>query len=270
MSFASMRCGAAIAAICCLLISSPTSSHAATIDVEFSDLAVGQTFSHASLPRTITTNGVDVGLSSYGGSSGANGRIIDATLFGASNNALFLAANLRAEIVLSSPSSGGFFFFRNQGGVNLLEINGQTLNFTHSSLAGSTFSSLGAVSIHSSALTGSYRSVKLDGVIHKLAFIGQELTVDSVQLSLFDGPASPGDYDRNGQVDGRDFLIWQRGGSPQAMSTSDLSEWSGHFSSVTSTILSSTAVPEPIVMGWCAPAALLLLNRRRRATRDRR
>ena len=67
---------------------------AADIDVEFTDFAVGQTFPNATLPRTITSDGVDVQLTKFNNSSGANGRIVDAQLFGVPNNALFLAANL--------------------------------------------------------------------------------------------------------------------------------------------------------------------------------
>jgi hypothetical protein len=50
------------------------------------------------------------------------------------------------------------------------------------------------------------------------------------------------DFDNDGDVDGRDFLVWQQGGSPNPLSGDDLSLWnkkygSGEFSAV--------VVPEP-------------------------
>ena len=71
----------------------------------------------------------------------------------------------------------------------MLEINGATLDFDNSALAGSDFGIVGGVSVHSSTLVAPYRSVKLDGVIHTIAFVGQELTVDSIELAIVPEPA---------------------------------------------------------------------------------
>lgn len=38
-----------------------------------------------------------------------------------------------------------------------------------------------------------------------------------------------GDFDNDGDVDGRDFLRWQRGGSPAPLSSGDLSSWQGQY-----------------------------------------
>jgi hypothetical protein len=43
-----------------------------------------------------------------------------------------------------------------------------------------------------------------------------------------DAPA-PGDFDSNGQVDGRDFLSWQRGLSPGGVTATDLAAWRGGY-----------------------------------------
>ena len=58
-----------------------------------------------------------------------------------------------------------------------------------------------------------------------------------------------GDFDVDGDVDGRDFLLWQRGGSPNGtpggpVSAADLADWQANygFPPLTAT---STAVPEP-------------------------
>jgi hypothetical protein len=72
------------------------------------------------------------------------------------------------------------------------------------------------------------------------AFAGSGLTVSLDELEVaYIGAAIPGDFDLDGDVDGRDFLTWQRNPS-----MGDLSDWQGNygFSSLTA---ASTAVPEP-------------------------
>jgi hypothetical protein len=46
-------------------------------------------------------------------------------------------------------------------------------------------------------------------------------------------------------VDGNDFLIWQRGESPNPLSQSDLDEWEKYFGTLSGSITPElTAVPE--------------------------
>jgi hypothetical protein len=61
-----------------------------------------------------------------------------------------------------------------------------------------------------------------------------------------------GDFDEDGDVDGRDFLEWQRGNSPNPLSASDLSDWQTNYGF--GTLAATTAVPEPSCL------ALLLLG----------
>jgi parallel beta-helix repeat protein len=56
--------------------------------------------------------------------------------------------------------------------------------------------------------------------------------------------ALAGDFDFDGDVDGRDFLIWQRGGSPNTLSAGDLAAWQGNYG-VGYPVATSVAVPEP-------------------------
>jgi hypothetical protein len=57
--------------------------------------------------------------------------------------------------------------------------------------------------------------------------------------------ASPatGDFDSDGDVDGRDFLMWQRGGSPNPLSSGDLALWQEQYDA--GSLGAVTAVPEP-------------------------
>jgi len=53
---------------------------------------------------------------------------------------------------------------------------------------------------------------------------------------------APGDFNNDGKVDGADFVVWQRGGSPNPGSAIDLALWKTHFGSATP---AAGAAPEP-------------------------
>jgi enediyne biosynthesis protein E4 len=77
----------------------------------------------------------------------------------------------------------------------------------------------------------------------------QELSNVSVNqvVSLVEG-VTPGDFDGDGDVDGGDFLTWQRGQSPNAISPSDLAAWKANFGTAPPLTASTTPVPEPATM----------------------
>ncbi|MDZ4656098.1 MAG: hypothetical protein SH868_00825 [Bythopirellula sp.] len=58
-----------------------------------------------------------------------------------------------------------------------------------------------------------------------------------------------GDFDSDGDVDGRDFLLWQRGGSPTPFSGADLATWQSNYGAP---LMAVTAVPEPTCLCWLA------------------
>ena len=74
----------------------------------------------------------------------------------------------------------------------------------------------------------------------------------------------PGDFDLDGDVDGDDFLAWQRGESPNALDAGDLAEWETNYGPAS---LATAAVPEPTSGLMSLAAALLaaLLGKRRLA-----
>ncbi len=85
------------------------------------------------------------------------------------------------------------------------------------------------------------------------------LGVEPAVLSLsFD---IPGDFDLDGDVDGFDFLLWQRGGSPDPLSADDLLDWEANYGT-TATLIAITSVPEPTTLCFVLLGALGLLVKR--------
>ena len=54
---------------------------------------------------------------------------------------------------------------------------------------------------------------------------------------------TPGDFNDDGKVDGRDFLAWQRGDSPTSLSATDLMDWQQNYGM--GALVASVSVPEP-------------------------
>ena len=71
-----------------------------------------------------------------------------------------------------------------------------------------------------------------------------------------------GDFNLTGLVDGADFLLWQRGGSPNPLSSSDLALWKSNFGASASAPPAINAVPEPHAWLLSGVAGLALWRRR--------
>jgi hypothetical protein len=92
------------------------------------------------------------------------------------------------------------------------------------------------------------------------------LTLDNVR---FTGPFASdvgleGDYDFDEDVDGDDYLVWQRGESPNALDPADLATWQTNFG-LPAAGAAFSAVPEPACLLLTGIAAVALLAVRRRA-----
>ncbi len=73
------------------------------------------------------------------------------------------------------------------------------------------------------------------------------------------------DFDDDGDVDGRDFLIWQRGDSPRPFSAEDLALWQSQYDTVPP-LSSAVAIPEPLSIALVSGALCFhLLHGRRRS-----
>jgi hypothetical protein len=73
----------------------------------------------------------------------------------------------------------------------------------------------------------------------------------------------PGDFDRNGVVDGFDLLAWQRGESPNELSAGDFGDWEANFG-VSGGAAIAASVPEPTAWILAAWSAMVVTVSRRR------
>jgi hypothetical protein len=73
---------------------------------------------------------------------------------------------------------------------------------------------------------------------------------------------TPGDFDEDGDVDGRDFLVWQRGESPDPLSATDLADWQAAYGAG-GPLAAIASVPEPASIALTALALISCALRRR-------
>lgn len=68
----------------------------------------------------------------------------------------------------------------------------------------------------------------------------------SIELQVVENTTDAGDFDMDGDIDGADFLVWQRGAMP---SSSDLADWQEGYGAGDSLGAVTSSVPEPTAMG---------------------
>jgi hypothetical protein len=116
------------------------------------------------------------------------------------------------------------------------------------------------------SLTGSNRA-KLN-VLNDSDQLAFGLTFTDGHSGIFVADVSPagllGDFDDDGRVDGQDFLLWQRGQSPNPFSSADLADWQANFGTTPSLDAVSSAVPEPTTLALTTFFAVALATGRRR------
>ncbi|MDZ4655970.1 MAG: CRTAC1 family protein [Bythopirellula sp.] len=83
-----------------------------------------------------------------------------------------------------------------------------------------------------------------------------DVAIDQTLLVIEAPDSTPGDFDGDGGVDGRDFLVWQRGGSPSPFSPGDLATWQGAYNG--GALAAVNTVPEPASLALLAVMGSLL------------
>ena len=82
-----------------------------------------------------------------------------------------------------------------------------------------------------------------------------------VSIPLFE--VQPGDFDQDTDIDGNDFLEWQRGASPNALSQTDLNDWQVGFGEMLNPVEAAVSIPEPSTLLLAGLAGVLLFGLRR-------
>jgi hypothetical protein len=73
-----------------------------------------------------------------------------------------------------------------------------------------------------------------------------EILAEIQTIRLVEPVGNPGDFDGDGDVDGQDFLCWQRGDSLHPFDAADLADWRAYFGvGQISSGASSSTIPEP-------------------------
>ncbi|MBL9161667.1 MAG: hypothetical protein JNL18_02875 [Planctomycetaceae bacterium] len=103
--------------------------------------------------------------------------------------------------------------------------------------------------INGASITGKFTSFLLPTLPSGRSWnISQLYTTGTLLVTL------PGDFDADGDVDGNDFLVWQRGDTPNPHSPADLAAWKSNFG-FGAAMAAGAAVPEPGPLLWAIMAA---------------
>jgi hypothetical protein len=116
--------------------------------------------------------------------------------------------------------------------------------------------------ISASLITGVFDTLSLPVLSSSLVWDLADLYTTGELLVSLSPLAS--DFDEDGDVDGFDFLTWQRGGSPTPLSSGDLSDWQTNYGTVAPLSAASAVVPEPSALLLGLMASLAGISRRRR------
>jgi hypothetical protein len=125
------------------------------------------------------------------------------------------------------------------------QIGGQTLDLRTVQMNDTTWREHTVTGLAPAGTAQVRVGVRVDDVMTNVDIPFQTANFDDFSLVA----VTPGDFDSDGDVDGRDLLVWQRGGSPSPLSSADLATWRSAFGTGGAAAAVS-AVPEPT--GWIA------------------
>lgn len=87
---------------------------------------------------------------------------------------------------------------------------------------------------------------KFDNVV---SVTGLQENIFIFEASLKRVAVETGDFDGDGDVDGNDFLMWQRGETSPPLSASALAAWKANYGNTSPLSVASSTVPEPSSLG---------------------
>jgi T5SS/PEP-CTERM-associated repeat protein/autotransporter-associated beta strand protein len=183
-----------------------------------------------------------------------------------------LGSQSALEIDLAGIAPGGFDRVEVSGSLTLAGELAVLLTGGFTPQAGQSFEIIAA----EQGLTGAFETLLLPALATTDSW-KVDYDVDSVTLSVV---GSSGDFDSDGQVDGSDFLLWQRNlgvtsgaqrgqgdaNGDGAVNASDLAIWETQFGSHPGASLASTSIPEPaslVILGSALLAQMAARRKRR-------
>ncbi len=165
-------------------------------------------------------------------------------------------------------------FYSDGSSANLDITNPDEVRFPEKSLTGIPLGQLSLLAGNPAPSIDNIFSANIAPISRKLGATGGSFGSNPFTGGPFAGewsltslPIPVGGHDLDSDVDGADFLYWQRGESPVALSAADLAKWQDNFGSDLGAIPAfTTAVPEPSSLVSLLLAGLLVLLRHRTVT----
>jgi hypothetical protein len=170
-----------------------------------------------------------------------------------------LALNASGQVVFTSILTGAGVNFSNNFGLyagspgNVVKIvrTGDTIDIDPTAgvdnrvVSGISFyTSTGFITVGSGGEDGRAVSFNDSGeLVYRLNFGSSS----GIFKSSIAPVSTPGDFNGDGTVDGRDFLAWQRGDSPTPLSAGDLANWQTNYDAGP-LVAANVAVPEPTTL----------------------
>jgi len=103
-------------------------------------------------------------------------------------------------------------------------------------------------------------------IVKQLELVAHNADISQIVIEADLTAIPDGDFNGDLRVDGNDFLAWQRGGSPDPLSATDLADWETNYGTVAALSASIASVPEPSTgILFIGSAVLALAFRRGRA-----
>lgn len=230
------------ATIMCTLVAFPSAAQADTLITSFEDFFENALYASWASPTAY----IDYGTESYSVTAtgyGSNWTYIGGLAIQGAGN-----THVQLDVTLEGPPAADGHLGPI---ITLVDADGTSNNYAwYGQLLGNHILSMPIDAPTWSGAAGTIAGLDLNAIDHLHLQLDPggfgsagEYTVRWNELSLITVEGVTGDFDGDGDVDGQDFLVWQRGESPEPLSATDLADWQGAYG--VGPLAAIAAVPEP-------------------------